>query len=61
MQTYQEIISTFVLLWVVIDPIGTVPVFISSTQNRSAEERRKIAFIAAVTAAGILLFFYCYR
>jgi len=57
MQTYQEMLGTFVLLWAVIDPIGTVPVFISSTQGHSDAERRKIALVAAVTAAGILLFF----
>lgn len=57
MPDYQEILSTFVLLWAVIDPIGTVPVFISSTQGRSDAERRKIARVAATTSAGILLFF----
>ena len=45
------------MLWAVIDPIGTVPVFISATQGREVKERKKIAFIAAATAAGILLFF----
>ena len=50
-------LNTFVLLWAVIDPIGTVPVFISATQNRSDAERRKIARIAAIVGCGILLFF----
>ena len=53
----HEILTTFVLLRSVIDPIGTVPVFISSTQGKSREERSRIALIAASTAAGILLFF----
>ncbi len=57
MQTPQEMLTTFVLLWSVIDPIGTVPVFISSTQGRTGAERRRIALIATATAAGILLFF----
>lgn len=57
MQSYQEMLSTFVVLWAVIDPIGTVPVFISSTRGRSAAERRKIALVAAAASAGILLFF----
>lgn len=51
------IISSFVLLWAVIDPIGTVPVFIASTQGRARSEQKKIAFTAAIAAAGILLFF----
>jgi multiple antibiotic resistance protein len=57
MQTPQEMLTTFVLLWAVIDPIGTVPVFISSTQGKTAEEKRRIALIAASAAVGILLFF----
>lgn len=57
MITPQEIVSTLVLIWAVIDPIGTVPVFISSTQGLTSSERKKTAAIAAITAAGILLFF----
>ncbi|WP_146403641.1 MarC family protein [Planctomycetes bacterium CA13] len=53
----QESFSKFVLLWAVIDPIGTIPVFISATSDRTPLERRKIALIASVTAALILLFF----
>ncbi len=53
----SEIIAALVLLWAVIDPIGTVPVFISATQGRSAKERARIARTAAIAAAGILLFF----
>lgn len=51
------LLGTFVLLWAVIDPVGTIPVFISATANRTAEEKRKIATVAALSAAGILLFF----
>lgn len=57
MQSYQEMLSTLILLWAVIDPIGTVPVFISSTQGRTDAERKKIALVAATASAGILLFF----
>jgi multiple antibiotic resistance protein len=57
MQSPDEILTAFVLLWAVIDPIGTIPVFISATQGRNTSERRKIAFVAASAAAGILLFF----
>ena len=53
----QDVIGTFVVLWAVIDPVGTVPVFISATTERTAAERRRIAVIAALAAAGILLFF----
>ena len=57
MQSYQEMLSTFILLWAVIDPIGTVPVFISATQGRTELERKKIALVAATASAGILIFF----
>ncbi len=54
---FENLLSSFVLLWAVIDPIGTVPVFISSTKGRSDLERKHIAKVAALTSAGILLFF----
>ena len=53
----EDIVSKFVLLWAVIDPIGTIPVFISATAERTPKERRHIALIATAAAALILLFF----
>ena len=53
----SEVIAMLVLLWAVIDPIGTVPVFISVTKDREPKDRNRIAFVAASAAAGILLFF----
>jgi multiple antibiotic resistance protein len=57
MESFSDMLTTFILLWAVIDPIGTVPVFISATEGRSKAEQKRIAFVAAATAAGILLFF----
>lgn len=57
MLTLQEIVPALVLLWAVIDPIGTVPVFISATQGIDLPQRRRIAASSAAIAAGILLFF----
>jgi multiple antibiotic resistance protein len=57
MSDAQTILSDFVLLWAVIDPIGTVPVFISATRNHTDAQRRRIALRASAVAAGILLFF----
>ena len=53
----HTIISNFVLLSAVIDPIGTVPVFISATRGKPEADRRRVALRAAAVAAGILLFF----
>lgn len=49
--------TAFVMLWAVIDPIGSLPVFIAVTKGRDAGERKRMALIAALVAAGILLFF----
>jgi multiple antibiotic resistance protein len=57
MPDLQQILSNFVLLWAVIDPIGTVPVFISATKGHKPDERKHIALVASAVAAGILLFF----
>lgn len=57
MSEFQTILSNFVLLWAVIDPIGTIPVFVAATRHHTDADRNRIALRAAVTAAGILLFF----
>lgn len=53
----QDLIERFVTLWVVIDPIGTVPVFIAVTASLDAAARRRTALQAAVVSAGVLMFF----
>ena len=50
-------ISDFVTVWVVVDPIGTIPVFIALTASMSSGERRRAALRAAVASAAILLAF----
>lgn len=52
-----EFVQVFVLLWAVIDPIGTVPVFLAVTRRHQPEELRAIAIQAVSIAGGILLFF----
>ena len=52
-----ELLANFVLFFAVIDPIGTVPVFIAVTQPYDEATRRSIAFKAAFFAAIVLLFF----
>jgi len=57
MPDLQVIFNNFVLLWAVIDPIGTIPVFISATRGQTDVDRRRTARRASLVAAGILLFF----
>ncbi len=52
-----EYLSTFIFLFAVIDPIGTIPVFIAVTSRFDKKEKRKIAFMATLYSAIILLFF----
>lgn len=52
-----EIIKSAALLWAVIDPFGTVPVFIAVTKKHAADDKPRIALQAVLISAGILLFF----
>ncbi|TKB58549.1 MarC family protein [Ferrimonas aestuarii] len=51
------LITQFVVLWAVIDPIGSVPVYLSQTQHLTAKQRRLVALKAVAIATGVLLFF----
>ena len=54
---FSEFIRAFILLFAVIDPIGTVPIFLEVTKNFDAKAQKRIALRSVLTAAGILLFF----
>lgn len=51
------VITQFVVLWAVIDPIGTVPVYLSQTNHLDKVQRRLVALKAIAIATGVLLFF----
>ncbi|MEP2716367.1 MarC family protein [Pseudophaeobacter sp.] len=53
----MNILEGFVTLWVVIDPIGTVPVFIATTAGMTAQARRSTALAATAVSIAVLLFF----
>ena len=52
-----DLVATFIVFFAVIDPIGTVPVFIAFTSHFDEGDKRRIALIATLVAAGVLLFF----
>lgn len=54
---FDSLIVQFVVLWAVIDPVGTIPVYLAKTIGLPIEDRRKIARNAILISAGILLFF----
>lgn len=50
-------IATFIVFFAVIDPIGTIPVFLAVTKDFSAKTAKKIALRASLISIAILLFF----
>ncbi|CAH8182794.1 MarC family protein [Vibrio aestuarianus] len=51
------LVTQFVVLWAVIAPIGSVPVYLSQTQHLTPKQRRLVALKAIAISAGVLLFF----
>ena len=54
---FDSLVVQFVVLWAVIDPIGSIPVYLTKTVGLSVEDRLKIALKAVMISAGILIFF----
>lgn len=52
-----QIITAFVTLFVIIDPIGLAPLFIALTPNMTAAQRRRIGLRAVLLAAALLTLF----
>ncbi|MCF2949745.1 MarC family protein [Paraglaciecola aquimarina] len=52
-----DFLAVFITFFAVIDPIGTVPVFIAVTSKYDQKTKRKIALLATIVAGLILLFF----
>jgi multiple antibiotic resistance protein len=56
--TFQtDIITSAIALFVVIDPIGNIPLFIAFTKNLEKAEHKTVSKTAILTAAGLLLLF----
>lgn len=51
------LITSFVTLFVIIDPIGLTPIFLALTQGASSGERRSIALRSTLTAMFLLALF----
>ncbi|ALO34643.1 MarC family transcriptional regulator [Colwellia sp. MT41] len=52
-----DYVSVFIFFFAVIDPVGTIPVFIAVTSRFDEKVKRKIALKAVLVATGVLLFF----
>ena len=57
MSYLTEITNIFIILWAVIDPIGTVPVFIAVTKFYDQADKKKIATTASLVALIVLVLF----
>jgi multiple antibiotic resistance protein len=55
--TFDSALNAFVTLFVTIDPIGMIPIFIALTQGMTSSERSSVALRAAVIALCILTLF----
>ena len=53
----DDLIATFIFFFAVIDPIGTVPVFIAVTSRFQEKIKRQIAVRAVLVSTVVLLFF----
>ena len=51
------LLTAFVTLFVIIDPVALAPLFIPLTQGMTASQRRRIALRACLVAAGVLTVF----
>ena len=52
-----EALKSILLLIAVIDPLGTIPVYIEATKQFDARDKKRIALRASIIAYAILLFF----
>jgi multiple antibiotic resistance protein len=52
-----EFLPVFIVFFSVIDPIGTVPVFIAVTAGKERAEKMKTALQSVLTATAVLIFF----
>jgi multiple antibiotic resistance protein len=53
----RELALTFVPLFVAMDPVGNLPIFLAFTQQGTARHRKKTANLATLTAFGVGLLF----
>ena len=53
----QDRITDFVTLFVVVDPIGSLPIFLAATATLTAAARLRAALLSVLIAFGVLLFF----
>lgn len=51
------LVKTFIFLFAVIDPLGSIPVFLEATKQFDDSSKKRVAINASVIAARVLFFF----
>ena len=54
----NELFNSFVILFIVIDPLGVAAIFAALSMRTDRRLQRKMAFVGTATATGILIVFY---
>jgi multiple antibiotic resistance protein len=52
-----DFLAVFITFFAVIDPIGTIPVYIAVTDKHDQKTKRRVALLATIVSACVLLFF----
>ncbi|MGH8012986.1 MAG: YchE family NAAT transporter [Candidatus Binataceae bacterium] len=55
MHNWRSYLQITISLFVIADPIGAIPIFISLTESHAARDRRRITRVAALSVAVVLL------
>jgi len=51
---FDDLVSAFVTLFVIVDPLGMAPIFLAVTQGMSRAERRRVAVESTLVSFGII-------
>ena len=54
---FGDFINDFVTIWIIIDPIGALPIFIALTAGFEAATRHRMALVSTIVAFVVLIFF----
>src|SRR5215469_17516799 len=54
---YKQLVENFVTLFVVLDPVGSIPIFLIATAGLSERDRHRVAFAATFVALCVLMVF----
>lgn len=52
-----ELLKSVIALFIIVDPLGNVPIFISLTENMGVKEKKKTFQVAPLVALGLLMVF----